>query len=70
MRYDYAASRSAKPPPKDDDQSSKKPRESEASATSKQHPALTSTEWQITDSREAGVDSSMHRSNPELEHSE
>ncbi|GKB34860.1 hypothetical protein Tco_0879802 [Tanacetum coccineum] len=42
-----------KPPPKDDDQSSKKPRESEASA-SKQHPALTSTGWQITDTREAG----------------
>ncbi|GJW66273.1 hypothetical protein Tco_0120697 [Tanacetum coccineum] len=49
--------------------SSKKPRESEASA-SKQHPALTSTGWQITDTREAGVDSSMHRSDPESEHSE
>ncbi|GJU40329.1 hypothetical protein Tco_1193286 [Tanacetum coccineum] len=59
----------SKPPPKDDDQSSKKPRESEASA-SKQHPALTSTGWQITNTREAGVDSSMHRSDPESEHSE
>ncbi|GJY81993.1 hypothetical protein Tco_0494744 [Tanacetum coccineum] len=68
-RSDSAASGSAKPPPKDDDQSSKKPRESEASA-SKQHPALTSTRWQITDTREAGVDSSMHRSDPESEHSE
>ncbi|GJX11469.1 hypothetical protein Tco_0201328 [Tanacetum coccineum] len=51
-----------------DDQSSKKPRESEASA-SKQHPSLSSTGWQITDTREAGVDSSMHRSDPESEHS-
>ncbi|GKB97311.1 hypothetical protein Tco_0983448 [Tanacetum coccineum] len=68
-RSDSAASGSAKPPPKDDDQSSKKPRESEASA-SKQHPALTSTGWQITNTREAGVDSSMHRSDPESEHSE
>ncbi|GJY96766.1 hypothetical protein Tco_0513676, partial [Tanacetum coccineum] len=68
-RSDSAASGSAKPPPKADDQSSKKPRESEASA-SKQHPTLTSTGWQITDTREAGVDSSMHRSDPESEHSE
>ncbi|GJV07506.1 hypothetical protein Tco_1345162 [Tanacetum coccineum] len=62
------------PPPlntplKADDQSSKKPRESEASS-SKQHPTLTSTGWQITDTREAGVVSSMHRSDPESEHSE
>ncbi|GJS69506.1 hypothetical protein Tco_0702347 [Tanacetum coccineum] len=68
-RSDSAASGSAQPPPKDDDQSSKKPRESEASA-SKQHPTLSSTGWQITDTREAGVDSSMHRSDPESEHSE
>ncbi|GKD35809.1 hypothetical protein Tco_1251318, partial [Tanacetum coccineum] len=68
-RSDSAASGSAQPPPKDDDQSSKKPRESDAS-TSKQHPALTSTGWQITDTRDAGVDSSMHRSDPESEHSE
>ncbi|GJY90955.1 reverse transcriptase domain-containing protein [Tanacetum coccineum] len=67
-RSDSAASGSAKPPPKADDQSSKKPRESEASA-SKQHPTLSSTGWQITDTREAGVDSSMHRSDPESEHS-
>ncbi|GJR34973.1 hypothetical protein Tco_1210657 [Tanacetum coccineum] len=53
----------------EDDQSSKKPRESDASA-SKQHPALTSTGWQITDTRDAGADSSMHRSDPESEHSE
>ncbi|GJS60224.1 hypothetical protein Tco_0655008, partial [Tanacetum coccineum] len=68
-RSDYAASGSAKPPPKDDDQSSKKPRESDASA-SKQHPSLTSTGWQITNTRDAGVDSSMHKSDPESEHSE
>ncbi|GKG52931.1 hypothetical protein Tco_0550043, partial [Tanacetum coccineum] len=48
----------------DDDQSSKKPRESDASA-SKQHPTLTSTGWQITNTRDASVDSSMHRSDPE-----
>ncbi|GJT31917.1 hypothetical protein Tco_0922336 [Tanacetum coccineum] len=42
--------------------------ESDASA-SKQHPALTSTRWQITDTRDAGADSSMHRSDPESEHS-
>ncbi|GJV78074.1 MAK10-like protein [Tanacetum coccineum] len=64
-RSDSAASGSAKPPPKDDDQSSQKPRESDASA-SKQHP----TGWQITDTRDAGADSSMHRSDPESEHSE
>ncbi|GJZ36941.1 hypothetical protein Tco_0583132 [Tanacetum coccineum] len=68
-RPDSAASGSAQPPPKDDDQSSKKPRESDASA-SKQHPALTSTGWQITDTRDDVVDSSMHRSDPESEHSE
>ncbi|GKA00060.1 hypothetical protein Tco_0672610 [Tanacetum coccineum] len=44
-------------------------RESDASAT-KQHPTLTSTGWQITDTRDAGADSSMHRSDPESEHSE
>ncbi|GJU21927.1 hypothetical protein Tco_1155269 [Tanacetum coccineum] len=44
-------------------------RESDTSAT-KQHPALTSTGWQITDTRDAGADSSMHRSDPESEHSE
>ncbi|GJS46899.1 hypothetical protein Tco_0597020 [Tanacetum coccineum] len=68
-RPDSGASGSAQPPPKDDDQSSKKPWESDASA-SKQHPALTSTGWQITDTRDAVVDSSMHRSDPESEHSE
>ncbi|GKB63730.1 hypothetical protein Tco_0919916 [Tanacetum coccineum] len=49
--------------------SSKKPRESGASAT-KQHPALSSTRWQITDTRDAGADYSMHRSDPESGHSE
>ncbi|GJS86345.1 hypothetical protein Tco_0768981 [Tanacetum coccineum] len=68
-RHDSGASGSAQPPTKDDEQSSKKPRESDASA-SKQHPALTSTGWQITDTRDAVVDSSMHRSDPESEHSE
>ncbi|GKF09128.1 hypothetical protein Tco_0043352, partial [Tanacetum coccineum] len=68
-RSDSAAFGSAHPPLKDDDQSSKKPRESDASA-SKQYPALTSTGWQITDTRDAGVDSSMHRSDPESEHYE
>ncbi|GJZ88350.1 hypothetical protein Tco_0660132, partial [Tanacetum coccineum] len=68
-RSDSAASGSAQPPPKDDDQSSKKPRESGASAT-KQHPALSSTGWQITDTRDAGADYSMHRSDPESGHSE
>ncbi|GKF98095.1 hypothetical protein Tco_0296878, partial [Tanacetum coccineum] len=67
-RSDSATSGSAQPPPKDDDQSSKKPRESDASA-SKQHPALTLTGWQITNTRDAGVDSSMHRSDPDSEQS-
>ncbi|GKC34227.1 hypothetical protein Tco_1046611, partial [Tanacetum coccineum] len=62
-RHDSGASGLAQPPIKDDEQSSKKPWESDASA-SKQHPALTSTGWQITDTRDASVDSSMHRSNP------
>ncbi|GJQ95874.1 hypothetical protein Tco_0007013 [Tanacetum coccineum] len=35
-----------------------------------QHPALTSTGWQITNTRDVVVDSSMHRSDPESEHSE
>ncbi|GJS44119.1 hypothetical protein Tco_0569162 [Tanacetum coccineum] len=69
IRHDSGASGSAQPPTKDDEQSSKKPWESDASA-SKQHPALTSTGWQITDTRDAVVDSSMHRSNPESEHFE
>ncbi|GJW67314.1 hypothetical protein Tco_0121738 [Tanacetum coccineum] len=68
-RSNSDASGSAQPPPKDDDQSSMKPRESDASST-KQHPALTSTGWQITDTRDAGADSSMHKSDPESEHSE
>ncbi|GJR23043.1 hypothetical protein Tco_0971570 [Tanacetum coccineum] len=58
-RPDSFASGSAQPPPKDDDQSLKKPRESDASA-SKQHPALTSTGWQITDTRDDVVNSLMH----------
>ncbi|GJV61637.1 hypothetical protein Tco_1467737 [Tanacetum coccineum] len=51
-RHDSGTSGSAQPPTKDDEQSSKKPRESDASA-SKQHPALTSTGSQITDTRYA-----------------
>ncbi|GJS26758.1 hypothetical protein Tco_0487378 [Tanacetum coccineum] len=68
-RHDSGASGSAQPPTKDDEQSSKKPRKSDASA-SKQHPALPSTGWKITDTRDADVDSSMHRSDPESEQSE
>ncbi|GJW83902.1 hypothetical protein Tco_0157047 [Tanacetum coccineum] len=68
-RHDSGASGSAQPPTKDDEQSLKKPRESDASA-SKQHPALSSTGWQITDTRDVVVVSSMHRSDPESEHSE
>ncbi|GKB10415.1 hypothetical protein Tco_0844338, partial [Tanacetum coccineum] len=68
-RHDSGASGSAQPPIKDDEQSSKKPWESNATA-SKQHPSLTSTGWQITDTRDASVDSLMHRSDPESEHSE
>ncbi|GJV58558.1 hypothetical protein Tco_1459563 [Tanacetum coccineum] len=67
-RHDSGASGSAQPPPKDDEQSSKKPQDSDASA-SKQHPTLTSTGWQITDTRDAVIDSSMHRSEPESGHS-
>ncbi|GJU21521.1 hypothetical protein Tco_1154863 [Tanacetum coccineum] len=55
--------------PQEEHMISKKPRESDASA-SKQHPTLTSTGWQITDTRDAGADSSMHRSDPESGHSE
>ncbi|GJQ94781.1 hypothetical protein Tco_0005920 [Tanacetum coccineum] len=68
-RHDSGASGSAEPPPKDDEQSSKKPQDSDASA-SKQHPTLTSTGWQITDTRDDVIDSSMHRSEPESGHSE
>ncbi|GJW07373.1 hypothetical protein Tco_1569796, partial [Tanacetum coccineum] len=68
-RYDSGASGSSQPPPKDDEQSSKKPQDSDASA-SKQHPTLTSTGWQITDTRDAVIDSSMHSSEPESGHSE
>ncbi|GJW60660.1 hypothetical protein Tco_0109995 [Tanacetum coccineum] len=67
-RHDSGASGSAQPPTKDDEQSSKKPRKSDASA-SKQHPALPSTGWKITDTRDADVDSSMHRFDPESEQS-
>ncbi|GJT26416.1 hypothetical protein Tco_0906691 [Tanacetum coccineum] len=68
-RHDSGASGSAQPPTKDDEQSSKKPRESDASA-SKQHPTLALTGWQITDTRDDVVDSSMPRSDTESEHSE
>ncbi|GKA01249.1 hypothetical protein Tco_0673914 [Tanacetum coccineum] len=56
IKMEQGASGSAQPPPKDDDQSSKKPQESNASA-SKQHPTLTSTGWQITDTRDAYAES-------------
>ncbi|GJT26874.1 hypothetical protein Tco_0907149 [Tanacetum coccineum] len=68
-RHDSGASGSAQPPPKDDEQSSKKPHDSDASA-SKQHPTLTSTGWQITDTRDAVIDSSMHSSEPKSGHFE
>ncbi|GKE57792.1 hypothetical protein Tco_1496977 [Tanacetum coccineum] len=68
-RPESAASRSAQPPKKDDEHSSKKPRKSDASA-SKQHPTLPFTRWKIIDTRDADVDSSMHRSDPESEQSE
>ncbi|GJT48450.1 hypothetical protein Tco_0974607 [Tanacetum coccineum] len=58
-RHDSGASGSAQPPPKDSDASA-----------SKQHPTLTSTGWQITDTRDAVIDSLMHRSEPESGHSE
>ncbi|GKE80158.1 hypothetical protein Tco_1550158, partial [Tanacetum coccineum] len=58
-RHDSGASRSAQPPPKDSDASA-----------SKQHLTLTSTGWQITNTRDAVIDSSMHRSEPEFGHSE
>ncbi|GJS17552.1 hypothetical protein Tco_0412024 [Tanacetum coccineum] len=67
-RSDSAASGSAKPPPKDVTNFTEQA-ESDASA-SKQHPSFTSTGWQITDTRDTGADSSMHRSDPESEHSE
>ncbi|GJT21328.1 hypothetical protein Tco_0891265 [Tanacetum coccineum] len=68
-RHDSGASGSAQPPPKDDEQSSKKPHDSDASA-SKQHPTLTSTGWQITDTKDAVIDSSMQSSEPGSVHSE
>ncbi|GJT60258.1 hypothetical protein Tco_1003791 [Tanacetum coccineum] len=67
-RHDSGASGSAQPP-KDDEQSMQKKQDSDASA-SRQHPAFTSTVWQITDIRDAAVDLSTHISDPESEHSE
>ncbi|GJX33386.1 hypothetical protein Tco_0243241 [Tanacetum coccineum] len=58
-RHNSGTYGSAQPPPKDSDASA-----------SKQHPTLTSTGWQITDTRDAVIDSSMHRSEPESGHSE
>ncbi|GKF75233.1 hypothetical protein Tco_0224677, partial [Tanacetum coccineum] len=52
------ASGSAQPPLKDFDAS-----------TSKEHTTFTSTGWQITDTRDAVINSSMHRSEPESRHS-
>ncbi|GKF71895.1 hypothetical protein Tco_0208009, partial [Tanacetum coccineum] len=39
-------------------------------SASKQHPTLTSTSWQITDTRDAVIDSSMHSSDLKSGHSE
>ncbi|GKE56404.1 hypothetical protein Tco_1495589 [Tanacetum coccineum] len=58
-RYDSGASGAAQPPPKDSDASA-----------SKQYPTLTSTGWQITNTRDAVIDSLMHRSEPESGHFE
>ncbi|GKG16303.1 hypothetical protein Tco_0358626, partial [Tanacetum coccineum] len=66
-RHDLGASRLAQPPLKDDEQSSKKPHDSNVYA-SKQHPSLTSTGWQITNTRDAVIDSLMHNSEPEYRH--
>ncbi|GKD78373.1 hypothetical protein Tco_1340994, partial [Tanacetum coccineum] len=52
-------------PPKDDDQSLKKPRESDASA-SKQHPALTLTGWQITNTRDADMEDTNNAHIPKV----
>ncbi|GKC49719.1 hypothetical protein Tco_1072464 [Tanacetum coccineum] len=54
---------------KDEEQSSRN-HESLYASASKQYPALTSTGWQITDTRDAVVDSLMPRSDTESEHSE
>ncbi|GJS16219.1 hypothetical protein Tco_0410691 [Tanacetum coccineum] len=51
---------------KNDDQSLKKPRESDASA-SKQHLALTSTGWQITDTRDDPIPEGERPATPEPE---
>ncbi|GJT43711.1 hypothetical protein Tco_0952426 [Tanacetum coccineum] len=58
IRHNSGASGSAQSPPKDSDASA-----------SKQHPTLTLTGWQINDTRDAVIDSSMHRSEPEYGHS-
>ncbi|GKD75267.1 hypothetical protein Tco_1333549, partial [Tanacetum coccineum] len=58
-RHDSGASGSAQSPPKDDDASA-----------SKQHLTLTSTGWQITDTRDAVIDSWMYRTEPESGHFE
>ncbi|GKE16442.1 hypothetical protein Tco_1424019 [Tanacetum coccineum] len=68
-RHGSGASGLAQPPTKDDEQSSKKPQDSDTSA-SKQYPTLTSTGWQITDTRDAVIDSLMHNSEPKSGHFE
>ncbi|GJY31629.1 hypothetical protein Tco_0415124 [Tanacetum coccineum] len=50
------------------DQTGQKPRESDVIGQT--NTSFTSTGWQITDTRDTGADSSMHRSDPESEHSE
>ncbi|GJT41887.1 hypothetical protein Tco_0941752 [Tanacetum coccineum] len=69
-RHDSGASGSAQPPPKDDEQSSKKPTILDALLPYQSTTTLTSTGWQITDTRDVVIDSSMHRSEPESGHSE
>ncbi|GJU99908.1 hypothetical protein Tco_1329179 [Tanacetum coccineum] len=61
---------SAQPPTKDDEQSSKKPRESDASASNNSKLSTSTVFWQITNTRDVVVVSSMHRSDPESKHSE
>ncbi|GJX52438.1 hypothetical protein Tco_0280807 [Tanacetum coccineum] len=68
-RHDSGASGSTQPPPKDYEKSSKKPHDFDASV-SKQHPTLTSTGWQITNTRDAVIDSSMHRSEHDMDKDE
>ncbi|GJW89990.1 integrase, catalytic region, zinc finger, CCHC-type containing protein [Tanacetum coccineum] len=68
-RHDQDEFCSFSPPTKDEEQVRRYHGSLDASA-SKQHPALTSTRWQITDTRDVVIDSSMPRSDTKSEHSE